>query len=86
MNMETIQLGYPISVNGIKNTVLSMRRPTVGDYLNSVDSGRNNQEAEVRLIADLCSMAPDDVKKLDMQDYLKLQDVLAKMQAPAQNN
>ena len=86
MNMETIQLNYPISVNGIKNTVLSMRRPTVGDYLNSVDSGRNNQEAEIRLIADLCSMAPDDVKKLDMQDYLTLQDVLAKMQAPEQNN
>lgn len=84
--MDTVKLNYPITVNGVKNTVLSMRRPTVGDYLTSVDSKRSNQESEVRLIADLCSMAPDDIKKLDMQDYLKLQDVLAKMQAPERNN
>ena len=84
--MDTVQLDYPISVNGVKNTVLSMRRPTVGDYLTSVGNGRSNQESEVRLIADLCSMAPDDIKKLDMQDYLKLQDVLAKMQTQGQNN
>ena len=86
MNSETITLKYPITMNGVETTFISMRRPTVGDMLVSNSKGMSSQESEVRLLADLCSMAPDDMKKMDMADYISLQDVFAKMQDSDRNS
>lgn len=80
---ETIPLQYPIEANGVKTERLTLRRPTVGDLLNSGQGGRSSQEAEVHLLADLCGVSPDDIRRLDMADYFTLQDALGKMQRPA---
>lgn len=77
---QTIQLAYPIDTNGVKTDRLHLRRPTVGDLLNSTQNGRSDQEAEIWLLANLCSVCPDDLKALDLADYMRLQRALGKMQ------
>ena len=76
---ETITLNYPIEVNGIETSTLTLRRPSVGDLLNST-VGKSTQEGEVYLLANLCGVAPDDIKRMDLSDYFQLQDKLGKMQ------
>jgi len=76
---QTIPLQYPIEANGIRVTQLTLRRATVGDLLSS-SQGRSDKEAEVHLLADLCGIAPDDIRRLDLADYFVLQEALGKMQ------
>lgn len=77
---DTVQLAYPIDTNGVRTDRLTLRRPTVGDLLNSLQNGRSDPEAEIWLLANLCSVCPDDLKALDLSDYMKLQRALGKMQ------
>jgi hypothetical protein len=37
----------------------------------------DDAEKEIRFIANLCEIAPSEIEKLDMADYLKVQDTLA---------
>ncbi len=76
----SLSLEYPIEANGVTVKSLSLRRPTIGDLLKSASGGRSDKEAEIHLLADLCGIAPDDIQHIDLADYLKLQDMLGKMQ------
>ena len=73
----TVQLQYPLSVDGIVMESLTMRRPLVRDRLIAEKSGGTEVEKEIRLIANLCEMAPQDTELLDLADYKKLQECLA---------
>ncbi|QSH40920.1 phage tail assembly protein [Lentisphaerota bacterium ZTH] len=75
--MEKVKLEYAIEVNGQEVTELEVRRPTVKDQLAAERKGKNQYqgEKEVMMFADLCCLAPEDIYKMDMKDYLKLQEV-----------
>ncbi|ROS05670.1 tail assembly chaperone E/41/14-like protein [Sinobacterium caligoides] len=72
-----ITLSYPITCHGEVITELHMRRPTVRDRLISERSQGTEMEKELRLLANLCELAPEYAEDLDMVDYLKLQEALS---------
>ena len=74
---ENVELQYPINVHGTEISALNLRRPTVRDRLLSEKANGTEIEKEIRFIANLCELAPDDIEKLDMADYVKVQEVLA---------
>ena len=76
-NSETITLQYPITVDGMLIEELTMRRPLVRDRLIAEKASGSEVEKEIRLIANLCDMAPQHIELLDMADYAKLQECLA---------
>ena len=63
--METVELEYPITLHGAEVTQLTLRRPTVRDRLIAEKSSGSEVDKEVRFIANLCELAPDDIEKLD---------------------
>ncbi len=73
----TIELKYPIPIDGIETAALQMRRPKVRDQV-LVDKatmvGKSAAEKEVLLFANLCEVAPEAMQELDMADYKKLQE------------
>lgn len=77
---ETFNLKFPIKCNGVESSTLTVRRPTIGDMLNSNQNGRSDQEAEIWLLANLSSVSPEDIKKLDLADYMRIQKGMLKMQ------
>jgi hypothetical protein len=77
MNTTTIDLGYPINIDGRDVSILEMRRPRVGDRLAIEKMSADDAEKEIRFIANLCEIAPSEIEKLDMADYLKVQETLA---------
>ncbi|AJQ93232.1 phage tail assembly protein [Gynuella sunshinyii] len=74
---ETIRLDYPITADGMEIDHLVMRRPLVRDRLVAEKASGSETEKEIRLIANLCEMAPQHIELLDLADYGKLQECLA---------
>ncbi|WP_252180216.1 phage tail assembly protein [Endozoicomonas sp. 4G] len=77
---QTFNLKYPIKCNGVETSTLKVRRPTIGDMLNSTQNGRSDQEAEIWLLANLSCVSPDDIKTMDLADYMRIQKGMLKMQ------
>lgn len=73
---DTIRLQYPLSVDGMRIESLTMRRPLVRDRLAAERAAGSDVEKEIRLIANLCEMAPQHIELLDLADYSKLQECL----------
>ena len=73
-----VVLDYPVQLAGRKLTEVVMRRMTVGDLLDYPVKGAEDFEGEVRLLAHLIGLTPDDVRALDVNDYSKLQDVMVR--------
>ena len=78
MNEIEIQLAYPIATNGIITKSLKVRRPTVGDSLVADSLPGSDLEKEAYLMASLCQISPEDIKKMDLIDYEKIKDALVK--------
>ena len=74
---KTIQLQYPVMVGGAVLEQITMRRPLVRDRLIAEKASGSDVEKEIRLLANLCELAPDTIEILDMADYIKLQECLA---------
>lgn len=69
-----ITLKGGIDIDGAKVTVIRMREPTVADQeVSSVIKGTDAQR-EIQTFATLCELAPDDIRKLKLRDYKRLQD------------
>ena len=83
---ETISLEYPIEANGVTVNSLNLRRPTIGDLLKSAADGRSNREAEIHLFADLCGISPEDIQRIDLKDFFKLQEALGKMRGTSRKS
>lgn len=66
-----IPLRNPIEIDGAKVTSLRMREPTVADQLIADESGGSDAHKEITMLANLCMITPDDVKKIKLRDYLK---------------
>jgi hypothetical protein len=69
----TVTLSRPIDINGAKLSYLTMREPTVGDQLVSSAVRGTVEEKEITLFSNLCTVAPSDIHKLPMRDYMRLQ-------------
>ena len=74
---ESIKLNYPVDYNGEKVEQITMRRPKVQDRLTAEKSGGSDIEKEMRLIANLCEVAPDFILQLDLADYTMVQEKLS---------
>ena len=73
MNTTTLTLTFPVTLNGIETTALSMRRPKVRDMLVGEKKGKSDAEREIHVFANLCEVTPDLIQELDMADYAELQ-------------
>ncbi len=70
---QSIELTYPIDVDGIDVHKLTLRRPKVRDMLAVEKSAHSDAEKEIHLFASLCEVPPASLHDLDMSDYAKLQ-------------
>lgn len=77
-----IALDYPVTIDGTEVSVLHMRRPKVADTFLAQKSTKPDAEKELDLFANLCEVSPADIQKLDMMDYLKLQEQYGNFMAP----
>lgn len=58
----------------LKNgSIVTMREPTVGDQIATTGS---NEDRELALIGNLCSMSPEEVRALTIANYRRLQTAL----------
>lgn len=70
----TVPLQYPVTHEGTEYTSLSMRRPKVRDEKAARRVGKDPADQELRLVANLCEVAPDVLDELDLADYKAVQD------------
>lgn len=68
-----VALSRPLEIAGAKVATIRLREPTVADQL-ATDTGKGTDaQREIALIANLAELAPDDLKRLPMKDYKRLQ-------------
>jgi hypothetical protein len=70
-----IELSKPIDVDGAKVSALRMREPTVQDQLAMDEMKGSEANKELTMFANLCNVAPGDIKQLTLRDYKKVQKV-----------
>ena len=70
-----ISLDFPIKIEGVECSRLTLRRPKVGDMLAAEEGskGHSEQETEILAFANLCMVTPVEIRDLDLGDYKKLQ-------------
>lgn len=68
-----ISLEYPVQLADRLLTEVEMRRPNLGDLLDNPIRDLNDMNGEMRLYARLCDLVPEEIRELDMADYVKLQ-------------
>lgn len=68
-----ITLSKKASFDGVSTDVVRMREPTVGDQELASERSGSDASREIMTFADLCSLAPDDIRKLPLRDYKRFQ-------------
>lgn len=68
-----VELSRPMDIDGAKVKKLRMREPTVADQLASEEFKGGEAAKEIAMLANLCEIAPDDIKRLTLKDYKRLQ-------------
>jgi len=68
-----VELSRPMSIDGAQVKALRMREPTVADQLASEEMKGSDSAKEIAMLANLCEVTPDDIKRLTLKDYKKLQ-------------
>lgn len=72
-NATVALAGKGMTIDGTKVAAVTMREPTVQDQLAS-DTAKGAEAAkELTLMANLCDVAPDDLKGLSLRNYKRLQ-------------
>ncbi|KVE33907.1 phage tail assembly protein [Burkholderia sp. TSV86] len=69
----TITLSKPLEVNGVPLQEVTMREPTLDDQVASNEARGSDVLKEITLFANLCTVAPADLRRLKLRDYLRLQ-------------
>lgn len=69
----TVSLAKGVDIDGAKVKAITMREPTVADQIAAQEIKGNAAAQEVALIANLAQLAPDDIKRLSLRDYGRLQ-------------
>lgn len=68
-----IELSRPLQIDGANVSALRMREPTVADQLAMEEMKGTDGAKEIGMFANLCEVSPDDIKKLTLKDYKKVQ-------------
>jgi hypothetical protein len=67
-----IALSRPFDMQGTKVTSIRMREPTVADQL-AADGKGSDAAREIAMMANLAEISPEDIKRLPLKDYKRLQ-------------
>lgn len=70
---STIELAYPVEVDGRQISTLTMRPPLVRDIRDAQRGGGGDADVEIRLFASLCEEAPAVIEVIHARDYHRLQ-------------
>lgn len=68
-----ITLSRPFEVHGAKVATVRMREPTVDDQLAADGAKGSDAAKEITMMANLAEISPDDIKRLPLRDYKRLQ-------------
>lgn len=68
-----ITLSKPAEFGGVKTSTVRMREPTVGDQEVASEMSGSDASREIAIFANLCDLAPDDIRKMPLRDYKRLQ-------------
>lgn len=68
-----IELSRPIKIDGVEVKALRMRDIKVKDQIVVSKMKGTDAENEVALMANLCSVTPEEIQQMSMRDYTKLQ-------------
>lgn len=71
-----IELAKAVELDGAETKTVTMREPTVQDQLDVQSTKGSEAHREVTLMANLCSLTPDQVKAMTMRNYRRLQAAL----------
>lgn len=80
MNKDTsidITLDFPIEVDGVPCSKLTMRRPKVRDVTVSNSRNLSDEEKTKTIYSRLCGIPPQSLDELDLTDFAKLNDAFA---------
>lgn len=72
-----VPLSRPVRHGDAVYNQLTMREPTIGDQVDAVTDGLSRGAAEVAMIAVLCGVPYDVMRKVSVSDYGKLQGMAA---------
>ena len=70
---RTIRLRYGVEADGARIEQLAMRPPLARDSRDAQRGASSQGDMEIRLFANLCSVAPDAIERLHMADYRRVQ-------------
>ena len=73
---ETLELEYPIEIDGVEISTLTIRRPCVRDQLNMERAKGSDVVKGVGYFAALCEMAPKDLEAMDAADFARLGELI----------
>ena len=68
-----VSLSRPLEIDGAKVSKLRMREPLVADQLAADEFKGGDAAREIFTVANLCQVSPEDIKKLTLKDYKRLQ-------------
>lgn len=68
-----ITLSRPADVAGVKTAVVRMREPLVADQEVAGERSGSDAAREIATFADLCGLAPEDIRKMPIRDYKRMQ-------------
>lgn len=63
-----------VDIDGAKVTALRMREPTVADQETAVTMDGEPATLEIFYLANLCDITPDQVRKLSVRDFKRVQE------------
>lgn len=68
-----VKLSRAIEVGGVKTDTVRMREPTVADQETAGNIQGSDATREIMTFANLCEIAPDEIRSMTMRDYKRLQ-------------
>lgn len=72
-----VKLVDGLDVDGTLTYSITVRKPKVKDLLNAERQSKGESDANVRFLANLTDLTPDQIGDLSLGDYRKLNEVLA---------
>ena len=69
----TIPLEFPVELADRKLDAVNIRRPTMGDLEDFPVNASTGLKEEMALVAHLCDLHAEDLRRIDAEDYGKLQ-------------
>lgn len=77
-----VDLRWPVTVDGERVSSLTVRPPLARDSRDAQRGGGAPADIEIRLLANLCEVAPEVIEVLQAADYARLQGALAGFFSP----